>query len=132
VSSRIIGTGLNVSDLDRSVDFYTRLLGFTESARHELDDLTEVVLAQDAGAPYPGVFLVARPGQVAPVDPASWGRIVLGVRDVRGLAREITEAGYTASEAVETKLTGQLLIIVGAKDPDGYELELVEIAASSQ
>ena len=28
MSSRIIGTGLNVSDLERSVDFYTRLLGF--------------------------------------------------------------------------------------------------------
>jgi catechol 2,3-dioxygenase-like lactoylglutathione lyase family enzyme len=50
---RIVGTGYHVADLDRSLDFYTRILGMIETTRYEFPGITEVLLTyvDDDAAP---------------------------------------------------------------------------------
>lgn len=127
MDGRIVNLKLVVSDLDRSLAFYTGLFGFTVSARLEFSgpDVTEVLLA-DAG----GARLVLLNGDVLPVPSGSpgWAPVVMQVADVHTAREEIVEAGYEL--VVEPLSLGQVSILMVA-DPDGYLVEVVAGAVDS-
>jgi hypothetical protein len=45
VKPGILLVGLNVTDLQRSLDFYTKILGLKETRRYAFPQLTEVLLS---------------------------------------------------------------------------------------
>jgi catechol 2,3-dioxygenase-like lactoylglutathione lyase family enzyme len=116
-ANRAAGVGLNVADIERSKDFYTRVLGFKVAARVPAQGpvfeyllgltgsiTTDTLVILTKRAPQPGA--------------TSFGRVVLTVPSGRKMAERAAAAGYGPEKIVE----GTNII----KDPDGYTVELYQ------
>jgi lactoylglutathione lyase len=121
------GVGIGVTDLAKSTDFYTRVLGLKLQYELKLPHMHENILGFDAASA--SVILmwytdgVPRNYKDLPI------KIVLDVPDVHGLAKRIKEAGYKITrEPTLYKDFGNLTIGFAA-DPDGYEVEMIQAAA---
>ena len=114
--------GIGVSDQDRSVDFYTRVLGMQAMQTFKLDYMDEVVVAHEGRN---AVVLMhytdgsARNYRDNPV------KLVFYVADPAAIAGKVTAAGLqvTHAPAPNASLGGALVCL--AKDPDGYIIELI-------
>jgi lactoylglutathione lyase len=121
--------GIGVSDLKKSVDFYTRVCGMKQVQTIKLDYMDEVILAYSAdGTIAKGSRLVLmhwtdgskRNYKDNPI------KLVLGVPDAKAVADRIRAEGLEiVREPVQSKVSPN---IVGfAKDPDGYLIELLQV-----
>ena len=106
---RLLHTMLRVGDLQRSIDFYTRILGM-KVLRQSENSVLELtynwgVDKYDLGSAY--------------------GHIALEVDDAAAACNRIREAGGKVSrEAGPVK--GGTTVIAFVEDPDGYKVELIE------
>ncbi len=125
-SVQISGFGINVSDLDRSADFYTRGLGLQEKAKYDLGHMHEVLVGDDDGSV--SILLVKYTSRSeAPEIGTGYEKIVLLVDDVAGAhERALAEGGTTEMEPKRLDAMGITVAMV--RDPDGYKVELVETA----
>jgi catechol 2,3-dioxygenase-like lactoylglutathione lyase family enzyme len=124
--NRLIGVGLHVGALERSLDFYLNCLGMTETQRIQFDQMTEVILSfRDSSEA--NVLLVANPSTPAASAPTDWGRLVVGVPDVDAARELLLAAGHTVSEVIEVPDHDARVVMTA--DPDGYPLELVQITS---
>ena len=120
------GVRYQVSDVARSVTFYTQQLGFTLE-HQQLPAFASVslgnstILLSGPGAsgsrPMPG-------GQLQ--QPGGWNRIVLRVSDLSGCIAALEGAGVRFRNELETGPGGRQIQI---EDPDGNPIELFESAA---
>jgi len=120
--------GIGVSDLARSVDFYTRVLGMTQAQTFKLPYMDEVV--------------VTHPGRTAVVlmhwtDGSTRNyadnpvKLVFYVTDPKAVAEAIRAEGLeiTREPAPIETLGGAIVGL--AKDPDGYVVELLQAPATA-
>jgi lactoylglutathione lyase len=127
---RMVGVGLHVSDLDRSIDFYTNVLGMRQVARHEFDGVTEVLVGYGAQGESPSLVLVARAQHPSPLDVGNgFDRVLVMVDDVRLVCERLLAFGCEVSQE-PTELPDFPVVLAMAKDPDGYGLELLETRSS--
>ena len=123
---QMLGVGLNVTDLERSLDFYTRLLRMQEVQRYEFDGMTEVVLRWSDDPTDPGIVLVAHATRdEALVIGNGFSRVMAFVPDVVTLFKELAAEGFETSEP--TAIDAAPATIGFTKDPDGYPIELIEV-----
>jgi glyoxylase I family protein len=115
-----------VRDVDRSIAFYTRHLGFH--------------LVHHAGPPFASVakgdltLLLSGPGSsgARPMpdgraqQPGGWNRVVLDVEDLRSQVAALKAAGLTFRNEIETGPGGRQIQL---EDPDGNPIELFEAAS---
>lgn len=101
-------TGINVTELERSVAFYT-LIGFAP------------VLEQPLRKPEPTV------PEAAPVSTTGRAHIAVAVDDVTAESQRLTAAGITFVSAPVTVPDGNLagVTAVYARDPDGNSVEIL-------
>jgi lactoylglutathione lyase len=118
--------GIGVSDLERSTDFYTRVLGMRPTQTFKLDYMDEVVVAHEGRS---AVVLMhytdgsARNYRDNPV------KLVFYVTDPAGLIEAIRAEGLPITQE-PTPVAGMGGAVIGlAKDPDGYVIELIEAPA---
>ena len=119
--------GIGVSDLVRSVDFYTRVIGMVELFPLHLPDMDEVIL----GFPGHSAALVLmhwtdgsdRDYAGNPV------KVVLNVPDAAALADAIRAEGLPIDREAEALPSLGNAVIAMAQDPDGYVIELLQAAA---
>ena len=123
-SIKVSSFGINVVDLERSADFYTRVVGLHETMRVDSPALQEVMLAGDDDMPL--LILVVHPGRSGDPEPGTgFDKIVLTTDDVVGLhARIVAEGLESVREPTARPEYG--IVVALARDPDGYQLELVE------
>lgn len=112
---------ITVSDLDRGVAFYARLLGSEPVGRIELEGLDRRLFAVGAGQVL-GVTAYAE-GSASPFDPTVPGLDHIGFRctdrdEVVAWQRHAQEAGL-ASDLQEADFGTALML----KDPDGNQIE---------
>jgi len=121
--------GIGVSDLKRSVDFYTRVSGMKQLQTFKLDYMDEVIVGYSPeGSTSHGSRLVLmhwtdgskRNYKDNPI------KLVLGVPDAKAVADRIRAEGLEiVREPTASKVSRN---IVGfAKDPDGYLIELLQV-----
>jgi lactoylglutathione lyase len=115
--------GIGVSDLDRSVDFYTRVLGMQAMQTFKLDYMDEVVVAHEGRN---AVVLMhytdgsARNYKDNPV------KLVFYVTDPKAAVDAIRADGLEVTrEATPIETLGGAIVGL-AKDPDGYVLEFLQ------
>jgi lactoylglutathione lyase len=115
--------GIGVSDLDRSVDFYTRVLGMRTIRTFKLDHMDEVIVAHEGRN---AVVLMhytdgsARNYKDNPV------RLVFYVTDPKAALEAVRAEGLEVTrEATPIEALGGAIVAL-AKDPDGYVLEFLQ------
>jgi lactoylglutathione lyase len=125
----LTAVGIGVSDLDRSADFYSRVLGMKVLQTFKLDYMDEIMLAHEGRNAV--VLMHYTDGSVRnykdnPV------KLVFYVTDPVGLAAKIKAEGLevTREPAAIESLGGAVVGL--AKDPDGYVIELIEAPAARQ
>jgi glyoxylase I family protein len=119
------GVRYQASDVARSIEFYTRQLGF-KLEYQQLPDFANValgalkILLSGPGAsgsrPMPG-------GQRQ--EPGGWNRVVLRVNDLASCIEELQKAGAHFRNEMEVGPGGKQIQL---EDPDGNPIELFEPA----
>lgn len=121
----IHGVRYQVKDVARSVEFYTRTLGF--ALKHQQLPAFASVALGDAQ------LLLSGPGASGsrpmpngqPQEPGGWNRVVLQVDDLPAFIGELKKAGLRFRNEMETGPGGRQIQI---EDPDGNPIELFEPA----
>ncbi len=120
---------LRVGDMQRSVDFYTRMLGMRVLRTRDVPEykysLTFLGYGNgnaDGGAE---LELTYNYGVAAYEQGTAFGHLALGVPDVAGACQRIKDAGGKVTrEAGPVK--GGTTVIAFVEDPDGYKIELIQ------
>ncbi len=124
---RILHTMLRVGNLDRSLDFYTRVLGMKLLRKNDYPD---------------GKFTLAFVGYGSEEDQAvleltynwgtekyelgtAFGHVALAVSDIRASCDTIRQAGGKIVREPGPMKHGKT-VIAFIEDPDGYRIELIE------
>jgi lactoylglutathione lyase len=122
----VMGAGLHVRDVGKSIDFYTNLLGMKVIDRVENASMQEVTLSYGDGPGSGGLILIERSDHPEPYEHGdALRKVVLVVADVRGICAQVREWGCDVErEPVDLAQFGFAMAFV--LDPDGYRLELLE------
>ncbi|WP_233980486.1 lactoylglutathione lyase [Pectobacterium versatile] len=124
---RLLHTMLRVGDLQRSIDFYTQILGMrvlrtSENTEYKYTLAFVGYTEESEGA----VIELTYNWGVDSYDLGNaYGHIALGVDDVAATCERIRKAGGNVTrEAGPVK--GGTTVIAFIEDPDGYKIELIE------
>jgi lactoylglutathione lyase len=126
--ARLLHTMVRVRDLDRSLDFYTRLLGmdllrktdfsggrftlaFVGYGDEDTDTVIELTHNWDQETPY----------ELG----TGFGHLAIGVADIYGTCEQLAAAGVSIPRPPGPMKHGTT-VIAFVEDPDGYKIELVE------
>jgi len=114
---------INVSDLEKSVDFYEKTLCLTITHRVEEKEFREVILGGESGN---RIQLAWQRDQTGPIEHgnAFW-KLYLQTDDCKGLYQRCIEAGAESVMEPE-KLEHWPVTAAFVKDPDGYLVEILE------
>ena len=126
---RFLHTMLRVGDLDRSIDFYTAVMGMTLIRRSEnpANRYSLAFLGYAANPEQAELELTYNHGVSQYEIGTAYGHIALGVPDARAACEKIRAAGGNVTrEAGPVK--GGSTVIAFVTDPDGYRIELIERA----
>jgi len=125
--SRFLHTMIRVGDLERSVNFYTKLLGMKELRRRDVPD-GKYTLAfvgygdEDSNAV---IELTYNYGVTSYEQGSAFGHLAVGVPDVAGACEQVRGAGGKVTrEAGPVKFGTTIIAFV--EDPDGYKIELIQ------
>ncbi len=117
------GVRYQVKDVSRSIDFYTRQLGFKLDQKHlpafaqvSVGDLKLILSGPGASGSRP-----MPDGRSQ--EPGGWNRVVLQVEDLPARIEALKKAGLRFRNQMETGPGGRQ---VQLEDPDGNPLELFE------
>ena len=125
----LTAVGIGVSDLARSEDFYSRVLGMKRTGSFKLDYMDEIMLAHEGRS---AVVLMhytdgsARNYRDNPV------KLVFYVADPIALTERIRGEGLEITrEPAPIEGLGGAVVALG-KDPDGYVIELIQAPAARE
>ena len=124
---RILHTMLRVGDLQRSIDFYTRVIGMTLLRTSDRPDQKYALAFVGFGSnpDHAELELTYNYGVDHYEMGSAFGHIALAVEDVVAACARIKAAGGTVTrEAGPVK--GGTTMIAFVQDPDGYKIELIQ------
>jgi lactoylglutathione lyase len=122
-------TMLPVADMDRTVDFYTRLLGMDVMRIREESEkkLRTFYLGYGSEDDGPALEMIETGGPDASAKMPPWtGHVALYVSDLTKLAENLKTAGVKFLKEPWHNRPGQPDLMAFIQDPDGYTLELTE------
>jgi lactoylglutathione lyase len=129
-ASRLLHTMLRVRDLDRSIDFYTRLLGMKLLRRKEYPsgEFTLAFVGYGDEVDHTVIELTYNWSQTEPYTIGSgFGHLAIGVADVVKTCDRLAREGIKIPRPPGPMKHGGS-IIAFIVDPDGYKIELIERA----
>lgn len=118
---------LRVGDLQRSIDFYTRVLGMKLLRTSENSEYkyTLAFLGYGSNPDHAELELTYNWGVSSYDMGSAYGHIALGVPDAAAACEKIRAAGGNVTrEAGPVK--GGTTVIAFVTDPDGYKIELIQ------
>lgn len=130
-TGRFLHTMIRVGNLDRSVKFYTELLGMTELRRRDVPDgkYTLAFLGYGTGNAEGGgeIELTYNYGVETYEQGTAFGHLAVAVPDVAAACERVRNGGGKVTrEAGPVKFGTTVIAFV--EDPDGYKIELIERA----
>lgn len=126
--ARLLHTMIRVHDLERSLDFYTRLLGMRLLRRNDYPggEFTLAFVGYGDEASTAVIELTHNWGREEPYDLGNgFGHIALGVPDIHAVCDRLAEEGVRIPRPPGPMKHGST-IIAFIEDPDGYKIELIE------
>lgn len=128
LSFRIHHTMLPVADLDRSIAFYTRLLGMKVNERHASEarkvEVGLIGYGDEASAPFLELIQNTSERSPAQVTPANI-HVGIDTSDLRKLCEILQKEGVTFIRPFKQRSDG-MGFSAWVRDPDGHEIELAE------
>lgn len=115
---RVSGLGIRVSDLERSKQFYTEVLGLKVAAKVPAQGEPVEYLLGLTGNVREDTLIVIRKGEVKP-GASEFGSITIVVPNGRKMAERVVAAGYKNARPI---VDGTNFV----RDPDGYMIELYQ------
>jgi catechol 2,3-dioxygenase-like lactoylglutathione lyase family enzyme len=138
--SELMLAAIFVSDIVKSYDFYTKVIGLTicqadgaprklpPSARDGQQDFVEIPLNFSGSVADAFFVLVKKPGTTPTKDAGKLTIFGFKVPDVRAAVERVRKAGY---EIVSEPHGAQTVTEAMVRDPDGYTVEFIEAPANS-
>lgn len=126
---RLLHTMLRVGNLDRSVDFYTRLMGMKEMRRRDVPEgkYTLVFVGYGDEISQCVLELTYNYGVDSYEMGGAFGHLAIGVPDVKATCDKLRAEGVKITREPGPVKFGTT-IIAFVEDPDGYKIELIERA----
>ena len=124
---RLLHTMLRVGDLQRSIDFYTRVLGMKLLRTNDRPEqkYTLAFVGYGTNPDHAEIELTYNYGVDKYELGTAFGHLALGVPDVYAACDAIRRnGGYVTREPGPVK--GGTTVIAFVTDPDGYKIELIE------
>ncbi len=124
---RLLHTMLRVGDMQRSIDFYTRVMGMTLLRTNDRPDqkYTLAFVGYGKNPEHAEIELTYNYGVDKYELGSAYGHIAIEVPDAYAACKKIrTNGGAVTREAGPVK--GGSTVIAFITDPDGYKVELIE------
>jgi lactoylglutathione lyase len=130
---RILHTMLRVGDLDRSIAFYTGVLGMQELSRKEYPEgkFTLCFLGYGKNPEHAEIELTCNWGVDRYELGSAFGHIAIGVDGIYEICERIRAAGGRITREPGPMKHGTT-VIAFVEDPDGYKIELIEASSRSR
>ena len=125
---RLLHTMIRVFDLERSIDFYCRLMGMKLLRKREVEAgrYTIAFVGYGDDATHTVVELTYNWDQKEPYTIGSgFGHLAIGVSDIYGTCKLLAQEGVKIPRAPGPLKFGTVNIAF-VEDPDGYKIELIE------
>jgi lactoylglutathione lyase len=119
---RTLHVGLRVSDLDRSLGFYTAV-GYEVLGEVPATGLGRLTMLKLPGDEFVTLELVHNRDH-GPVEPGGFNHLVIQVDDMHATVAQLAARGVEAEEPASPDGSAQFLT-AWLTDPDGYRIELV-------
>ena len=131
-SMRILHTMLRVGNLQRSIDFYTQVLGMQLIRQSENPEYkyTLAFLGYGTNPEHAEIELTYNWGVEQYELGTAFGHIALGVPDAYAACERIRTAGGNITRE-PGPVKGGTTVIAFVEDPDGYKIELIQRAESA-
>lgn len=129
---RLLHTMLRVGNLQRSIDFYTKVLGMTLQRTSENPEYkySLAFVGYGTNPEHAEIELTYNWGVESYELGTAYGHIALGVPDAYAACEKIKGAGGAVTrEAGPVK--GGTTVIAFVTDPDGYKIELIQRAENA-
>ena len=127
---RLLHTMIRVQNLDRSIDFYTRILGMKVIRRKDYKDgeFTNVFVGYGEESEDTVIELTYNWDPKEPYTHGTgFGHIAIGVFDIYDICKNMEIEGVTITRSPGPMKHGAT-IIAFLEDPDGYKIELIELS----
>lgn len=128
IVKKLLHTRYRVNDLERTVKFYTEVLGLEEIRRHKSPRGSELVFLKVPGSAeqieitcFPG----SGPVQVQP----DLTHLAFEVESLEGFAKHLAQLGLKFSDGPTQSSSGSVFAFIDA--PEGYEIELIQTKSGS-
>jgi lactoylglutathione lyase len=123
---RILHTMIRAGDLDRSIDFYVKVLGMQLLRRHDYPEgkFTLAFLGYGDESEQAAIELTYNWGVDHYELGTGYGHIAIEVDDVYAACKEIKERGGKVVRDAGP-MNGGTRVIAFVRDPDGYMIELI-------
>jgi len=124
---RMLHTMIRVGDLDRSIDFYTRLLGMRLLRRQDYPSgrFTLAFVGYGDEADHTVIELTHNWDTATYDLGTGFGHIALGVPDITAACDALAKEGVKIPRPPGPMKHGST-VIAFVEDPDGYRIELIE------
>jgi lactoylglutathione lyase len=118
---------LRVGDLQRSIDFYTRVMGMRllRTTERPAQGYSLAFVGYGANPEQAEIELTYNHGVSQYELGTAYGHIALGMADIRAACEKI-RAGGGAVTREPGPVQGGTTVIAFVTDPDGYKIELIE------
>jgi len=118
---------LRVGDLQRSIDFYTRVLGMKllRTTERPEQKYSLAFVGYGTNPDHAEIELTYNHGVSSYELGTAYGHIALGVPDVYGACEKIRAAGGNITRPAGA-VQGGSTVIAFVTDPDGYKIELIQ------
>ena len=123
VKFRFRHTMLPVADMERAVDFYTRILGMQVVRRRSqgTDGREIAYVGYGAEGTHPVLELIAGTGDA---DKPWAGHIAIAVADLKALCATLESEDIRFTRQLMAPESGTNMLVANIVDPDGFEIEL--------
>ncbi|KQT08071.1 lactoylglutathione lyase [Ramlibacter sp. Leaf400] len=124
---RLLHTMLRVGDLQRSIDFYTRVLGMKllRTTERPEQKYSLAFVGYGTNPDHAEIELTYNHGVSSYELGSAYGHIALGMADVYAACDRIRAAGGAITRE-PGPVQGGTTVIAFVTDPDGYKIELIQ------
>ncbi len=118
---------IRVGNLDRSIDFYTRVLGMELLRKQDYPDgkFTLAFVGYGPESSHPAIELTWNWDKASYDLGNGYGHVALGVEDIHATCEKIRQAGGKVVREPGPMKHGTT-VIAFVEDPDGYKIELIQ------